>query len=166
MINLFPLHFQWATYTTQTLSTPKLVSQCLHYIPANVFCNVHSWKCRLPARKELCLCDLFSRYIHDHSWGGGKEAVSLEYFGLCNIQKVKAGGEKKGRGESLRKRNSLGGVSSNQKEQDSNKSAWELYMQIRLSLGKKKKSPCSKSSYPFLHKGKIANNYWDDFPLS
>lgn len=98
MINLFPLHFQWATYTTQTLSTPKLVSQCLHYIPANVFCNVHSWKCRLPARKELCLCDLFSRYIHDHSWGAGEKAGSLEYFVLCNIQKVKAGGEERKRG--------------------------------------------------------------------
>lgn len=93
----------------------------------------------------------------------GDEAVSLGYFVLCNMQKVKAAGRRKEEGTSEEENSIMGGVSSTQKEQDSDKS-WELCMQIRLSLGKR--GPFSKSSCSILLKGKIANNYWSDFPLS
>lgn len=52
----------------------------------------------------------------------GDEAVSLGYFVLCNMQKVKAAGRRKEEGTSEEENSIMGGVSANQKEQDSDKS--------------------------------------------
>lgn len=77
MINLFPLQFQQATYTTQTHSTPKLVGQCLHYILANDFLQCAQFKMQASCQDRsfvylICFLGSYLTIV-----GGGSSASGI-----------------------------------------------------------------------------------------